>query len=106
VNNPPPAVDCKNSDPQKQFDYNLKVLKQQEMMLRPFPIGWPGNAAELDFWGWILKFLGCLWTGLALSLGAPFWFDLLQKFMNIRGAGTNPDDEKTKKKNENAAQPA
>jgi hypothetical protein len=39
-----------------------------------------------------------LWTGLALSLGAPFWFDTLQKFMNVRGAGKKPDEEKTKKK--------
>jgi hypothetical protein len=26
----------------------------------------------------------------AVSLGAPFWFDLLSKFVNIRGAGTPP----------------
>jgi hypothetical protein len=109
VNDPPKAVDCKNSDPQKQFDCNLNVLKQREALLRPFPIGWPGDPliAQLNdpkVSGWLfaglaaLKILGCLWTGLALSLGAPFWFDILQKFMNVRGAGTKPDDEKTKKK--------
>ena len=33
----------------------------------------------------------------ALSLGAPFWFDLLNKFINLRGAGQKParDDKKT-----------
>ena len=44
----------------------------------------------------ILQILGWLLTAAALSLGAPFWFDLLNKFVNIRGAGTKParDDQK------------
>jgi len=33
--------------------------------------------------GWIL-------TAIAASLGAPFWFDTLNKFMNVRAAGTSP----------------
>ncbi len=42
---------------------------------------------DLDTAGWtFLKVLGLIWTGLALSLGAPFWFDLLQKFMDVPGA--------------------
>ena len=37
------------------------------------------------FWGFLL-------TAIAISLGAPFWFDLLNKLMQIRGSvtGTNP----------------
>jgi hypothetical protein len=27
-------------------------------------------------------------------LGAPFWFDMLSKFINIRGAGTPPGEKK------------
>jgi hypothetical protein len=57
-------------------------------LIRAFPIGW-GELPE-GGGGWLLKILGCLWTGLALSLGAPFWFDLLQKFVNLRAAGTKP----------------
>ena len=34
--------------------------------------------------GWVLKALGLLITGLAISQGAPFWFDLLNKFIVIR----------------------
>ena len=37
--------------------------------------------------------LGWIMTAVALSLGAPFWFDLLQKFMNVRGAGARPRRE-------------
>jgi hypothetical protein len=49
-------------------------------------------AADVNLcWFWLTKVLGWFVTGLALSLGAPFWFDLLGKFMNIRGAGPKPD---------------
>src|SRR5215213_3047355 len=33
---------------------------------------------------WFLKVLGIIFTGLAVSQGAPFWFDVLNKFMVIR----------------------
>jgi hypothetical protein len=29
-------------------------------------------------------------TGFAISLGAPFWFGLLQNIMNLRGARAPP----------------
>lgn len=57
-----------------------------------YPIGWTGWAA--DGWpqgqpgqsfGWAI--VGILFTGLALSLGSSFWFDLLGKFMNVRMTG-------------------
>ncbi len=34
----------------------------------------------------LLKALGCLLTALAICLGAPFWFDLLNKLANVRTA--------------------
>jgi hypothetical protein len=36
------------------------------------------------------KLVGLLLTAAALSLGAPFWFDLLSKFVRIRGTGPPP----------------
>ena len=41
------------------------------------------------FWGWLL-------TALAISLGAPFWFDLLNRFVALRNAGKKPEEDKTK----------
>ncbi len=35
--------------------------------------------------------LGFLITAFAISLGAPFWFDLLNKFVNLRISGAKPD---------------
>ncbi|MBC7826569.1 MAG: hypothetical protein H7122_02395 [Chitinophagaceae bacterium] len=39
--------------------------------------------------------IGLLVTALALSLGAPFWFDLLNKLVSIRGVGVKPEEKKT-----------
>ncbi len=49
------------------------------------PIGVRNIAAipESPF-GWAVKVFGWLVTGLAISLGAPFWFDALNKIMVIR----------------------
>jgi hypothetical protein len=38
------------------------------------------------FFGWFL-------TALAASLGAPFWFDTLNRFVNIRNAGRPPGEK-------------
>lgn len=40
-----------------------------------------------------LKAIGLLLTALAISLGAPFWFDLLNKVISIRSAGRSPAEK-------------
>jgi hypothetical protein len=43
-------------------------------------------------WFWLKRHaLGCFLTAAALSLGAPFWFDLLNKLVNLRSAGEKPE---------------
>jgi len=42
--------------------------------------------------------LGWLITILAIALGAPFWFDMLNKFVNLRGAGRATDEPRSKVK--------
>jgi lysozyme family protein len=42
-----------------------------------------GRFIGIKVFGWVL-------TAVALSLGAPFWFDVLAKFMSIRGTGKKP----------------
>jgi hypothetical protein len=49
-----------------------------------------------SWWDTLVKLLGWLLTAAALSLGAPFWFDLLNKFINLRGAGAKPAREDQK----------
>lgn len=54
-----------------------------------------GNAPE--GWGVITKTLGFLITGFAAMQGAPFWFEMLKKLVNIRSTGIKPE-EKTENK--------
>jgi len=53
----------------------------------------------VGFWSY---FLGCLLTAIALSLGAPFWFDLLNKLIKLRSSGTQ---EKTTNPNSQSSKP-
>ena len=48
----------------------------------------------IDLNGWLSKILGMLITGMAAAQGAPFWFDILKKIINVRGTGTNPAEQK------------
>ena len=36
------------------------------------------------------KGFGWLLSGIAISMGAPFWFDLLNRVVNVRNAGKRP----------------
>jgi len=58
----------------------------------------PSGPADLrcvpEGWGWLYKFFGLALTAVAASLGAPFWFDVLNKVINIRSAGRAPDEKK------------
>lgn len=65
---------------------DLSALESSDLnSLETFPIGWRGLPESiLD---WFKSLLGWLITTAAVSLGAPFWFDLLSKVANLRGAG-------------------
>jgi len=50
------------------------------------PIG--GKQFFYVFFGWLI-------TALAISLGSPFWFDLLKLLINVRNAGKSPSEKKS-----------
>jgi hypothetical protein len=66
------------------------------------PVGWGRTFRDGWFYFWDNKavaswhiielFPGWMVTALAVSLGAPFWFDLLNKFMVVRGT-VKPDEK-------------
>ncbi len=83
----------------KAIYYNPKTYTLAgKINYNPFEKLWyvTKNAAKLS------SILGFLITALALSLGAPFWFDLLKKLISIRSSGVNPDE---KNKGENIPSP-
>jgi hypothetical protein len=51
------------------------------------PIGWSHATSPHSFAQGLGKVGGLLVTAFALTLGAPFWFDLLGKVANLRGTG-------------------
>ena len=74
---------------------NAQSLLKDELasVKSPLGLGWSStDFATMSFTDWLLKLLGWTVTALAISLGAPFWFDLLKKIVNLRGAGNKPQD--------------
>ena len=77
------------------------------------PLGWvaaDANKQDLrevpsDPMGWADKILGLLITGLLISLGAPFWFDLLQRLVNVRAAGLSPQEAEAKSNKDKSSWP-
>jgi len=43
---------------------------------------------------WGLKLIGIFISGLATMQGAPYWFDILKKLVNVRGNGVKPEEKK------------
>ncbi|HEY3184684.1 MAG TPA: hypothetical protein VGJ77_17720 [Gaiellaceae bacterium] len=74
----------------KQTEDQLKTAADSVSKLEKLkvPMGWSGNRPK--GWGWGSKLLGLVLTGAALSLGAPFWFDLLSKVARLRSSGAPP----------------
>ena len=68
---------------------NVDDLKELKL-----PIGWSAETRPEGGWDWVvtalLKALGLVMTAAALTLGAPFWFDVLGKVARIRSAGARP----------------
>lgn len=59
--------------------------------------GWLGQCKSAILTGWrdvLLKLIGLIVTACATALGAPFWFELVNKLLDIRGAGRKPEDKK------------
>ena len=54
-------------------------------------LGW-GSGVCYSGWQIPVAFVGWLVTALAISLGAPFWFDLLGKLVQLRETGPKPGD--------------
>lgn len=68
-----------NNQAAGQFDRTATAVKQIEDL--GLPIGWKHAPSG---YGWFLKIAGILASALTAALGAPFWFDLLNRFVVIR----------------------
>ncbi len=91
---------------------NLSNFNTKEILNEiSLPIGWTTeNLQEQLNWrinkvnGWsvvpiLTMITGWIVSGLAIAMGAPFWFDLLSKVMNVRNAGQSPRPAKNQDDN-------
>ncbi|MDX2215091.1 MAG: hypothetical protein SFY66_17520 [Oculatellaceae cyanobacterium bins.114] len=84
-----------------ESDRPLECIRNEVSNSLPLPIGWSRENTRQQFQGnspsvWeILKgLLGWTVSGIAISMGASFWFDLLGKIINVRNAGKRPEATK------------
>jgi hypothetical protein len=113
------ADDKTLTDSQAKLDRQIASVRQAGL-----PIGWDapvrdelgrlalqgpelprskdGTAAKVVPLGALLVALGWLMTALAISLGAPFWFDILNKFMVVR-ATVKPSEKSGEEASKDAA---
>jgi hypothetical protein len=81
------------------LDAKMAFIKKTKANLESsgLPLGWHKNElrdpVSLKYsWKLILsKITGLLATVLAVMMGAPFWFDVLNKISNMRSAGKKPE---------------
>ncbi|MGH7506463.1 MAG: hypothetical protein ACRELX_12460, partial [Longimicrobiales bacterium] len=97
---PADSVPATTGSPTERVD---SVVARLEGM--GLPIGWdavPASVREAGPWAVIRhraagltfgQLIGLLLTTFAVSLGAPFWFDVLNRIVNIRSAGRAPEEK-------------
>jgi len=74
-------------------------VEVSDALLASFPVGWgdedPFGVREgVPDWSWgtlLAHLMGWVLTAAAVSLGAPFWFDLLGRVTKLRGTGKRPE---------------
>jgi hypothetical protein len=72
------AADC--TSPECRVEQNLKEIQKLGL-----PLGWRADDIQnKSIYDWLAKILGLAITAFAVSLGAPFWFDMLNKIMVVR----------------------
>jgi hypothetical protein len=49
-----------------------------------FGMGKIWSAPDLGWWGMLFELMGSLLTGILVSIGAPYWHDLLRSLSNLR----------------------
>lgn len=98
--------ELQKNPPASSQETKSPIQAYAELVETGFPFGWvlepkkAGDPREFpsDLGGRVQKIIGLLMTAFGVSLGAPFWFDLIGKLASIRSSGspvrTKRDQEK------------
>lgn len=100
--NPPAKIDSITNAADLQKAIELKNNIVDTLYKLNAPILWQNESLASIKKNWFFKLVGWLIMAVALSFGSPFWFELLNKLVNIRKTGIKPallsmpgNDEKT-----------
>jgi len=84
----------------------IRTLTNQLDVLK-LPLGWRNDAWKefiasnpdpwISFLNILLTLVGWAIAACCISMGAPFWFDMLGKLVNVRRSGVKPGDTKENK---------
>ncbi|MBW4609253.1 MAG: hypothetical protein KME22_19125 [Hassallia sp. WJT32-NPBG1] len=99
------AIGDLNSQGEPDNSATLDVIREQADRALDnvaLPIGWsdvnlnqqiawtPNKNQSFPFLKILTMIPGWIFSGIAIGMGAPFWFDLLGKFVNVRNVGRRP----------------
>jgi hypothetical protein len=78
------AEHAKEAGASQDFRSDIQQIREAGL-----PLGWSRSASDSrrvpGTWRqWLVKIMGLILTAFAISLGGPFWFDLLNQFMVVR----------------------
>ena len=82
------------NDGENRFENNL-IIKKNGACYKVL-----GIPASNDYWGWGAKSIGILLSAAAAMQGAPFWFDMLRKILDLGGKSKKEDKKKEEEKEE------
>lgn len=94
----------KDEDVIKVINKKLQNINEANAILNnSMPLGWrkdelKNDHRKTDGYKFFSKAVGLAATILALTMGTPFWFDLLNKLANLRGVGNKPTTTEEKDK--------
>ena len=93
----PQDVEQERAELERRTDAIIDQLKQFQTDVS-FGVGriWRDPPKENDWLGFLYEFMGSLLTGIFISIGAPYWHDLLRALAGIRLRKKKPvPEEKT-----------
>ena len=83
-----------------QINGLIDAVRLRNEDLGKLPIGWGAGFEDTrsapEMQAWMSRSAGWLLTAFAVSLGAPFWFELLNKLINVRHGMRRPEVKEEK----------
>jgi hypothetical protein len=79
---------AKSASPDGLIEENVRTV--QDLAGIGMPVGWASGTHWSDLAWTVSHLAGWLVTALLLTLGAPFWFDVLSRLVSLRATGAKP----------------